>query len=53
MARVTQLFLVKLNQFPGATYEVYTYGEPRVGNKAHADFVNNQSITTARIVARL
>lgn len=52
MARITQFLLLYLDQFPGCTYELYTYGEPRVGNKAFADFMNNQTITTARTVAR-
>lgn len=54
MARITQYFFILLKQFPNATYEVYTYGEPRVGNKYFADFINyqNQTQKTARVVAR-
>jgi len=52
MARVTFFFLKDLNQFPCTTYELYTYGEPRVGNKAFAKFMTSQNITSARVVAR-
>lgn len=52
MARVTELFFLYLDQFPGTVYEVYTYGEPRVGNVHFADYINMQNITTARIVDR-
>lgn len=52
MARVTQLFFIYLNQFPGTVYEIYTYGEPRVGNVHFADYINMQNITSARIVNR-
>lgn len=34
MARVTEFYF---NQFPGVKYEVYTFGEPRSGNKAYVD----------------
>jgi hypothetical protein len=50
MARLTQFYLLALNQFPGADYECYTYGEPRSGNRAFADFMNKQTIKTARVV---
>lgn len=53
MARVTQYYFTILKQFPSAALEVYTYGEPRVGNKYFADFINEQKIVTARAVARL
>lgn len=52
MARLMYFFLEDNKQFPKVTYELYTYGEPRVGNKYFADFMNRQSITTARVVAR-
>lgn len=52
MARMTEFFFLHLNQFPGTIYEVYTYGEPRVGNVHFADYINKQKITTARIVNR-
>lgn len=52
MARVTYYYLIYNDQFCGATYEVFTYGEPRSGNKEYADFLNSQNITTARIVDR-
>lgn len=52
MARLTTFFILFLKQFPGKKLELYTYGEPRVGNKGFADFMNAQSITTARITAR-
>ncbi|KAJ6648388.1 Lipase [Pseudolycoriella hygida] len=50
MARVTQFYFLALNQFPGAIYECYTFGEPRSGNRAYADYMNSQHITTARVV---
>ncbi|XP_037049534.1 lipase-like [Bradysia coprophila] len=50
MARLTAFF-IKINyQFPGATIELYTYGEPRVGNKAFADYCNSWNILSARCV---
>lgn len=52
MARITLFFFLHLNQYPSCTYEIYTYGEPRVGNKAFVDFMNNQALTAARVVAR-
>lgn len=52
IARLTYFFLEDTKQFPNVAYELYTYGEPRVGNKYFADYMNRQSITTARIVAR-
>jgi len=52
MARLTQFFFLDLNQFPGTTYELYVYGEPRGGNKAYVDFFNNLTIKTARVTAR-
>lgn len=52
MARLTYFFFSDNKQFPTVTYELYTYGEPRVGNKYFADFINSQSIKTARVVAR-
>lgn len=52
MARLTQFFLLVLNQFPGAIYKCITYGEPRSGNKAFADYMNTRNIITARVVAR-
>ncbi len=50
MARVFQFILIALDQFPGVKYECYTYGEPRSGNPAFAEFMNAQSIVTARVV---
>lgn len=52
MARVTYFFLEDTKRFPKTKYELYTYGEPRVGNYAFADFMNNQNIVSARVVAR-
>lgn len=52
MARLAYFFLKDTNQFPTVTYELYTYGEPRVGNKPFAELMNSQPITTARVVAR-
>lgn len=52
MARITTFFILYLNQFPGKKLELYTYGEPRSGNKGFADFMNAQTITTARVTAR-
>ena len=52
IARITTLLILKLNQFPKAALELYTYGESRVGNKAMADFCNKQKITSARVVER-
>jgi len=52
MARIMYFFLEDTNQFPTVTYALYTYGEPRVGNKYFANFMNSQPITTARVVAR-
>lgn len=49
MARVTEFFVLFLNQFPGVTIEVYTFGEPRSGNKCYVDFLNNQNVTTVRV----
>lgn len=52
MARLTYFFMEENKQFPKVQYELYTYGEPRVGNKHFADFMNTRCITTARVVAR-
>lgn len=52
MASLAYFFLKTKKQFPKVTYELYTYGEPRVGNKYFAKFMNSQSITTGRVVAR-
>ncbi|XP_037038368.1 lipase-like [Bradysia coprophila] len=52
MARITYFFFADRNLFPGVEFELYTYGEPRVGNKYFAEFMNCQPITTARVVAR-
>ncbi|XP_037037057.1 lipase-like [Bradysia coprophila] len=52
MARVTQFLLLHLKQFPGISMEVYTYGEPRSGNKDYVDFLNNQTVKSARIINR-
>lgn len=52
IARIMYFFFVNNEDFPSAEYELYTYGEPRVGNKAFADFMNHQNITTVRVVAR-
>lgn len=47
LARITYFFLEDLHQFPGAVYELYTFGEPRVGNKVFADFMNSETIILA------
>lgn len=52
MASITLFFLKDLNRFPGVAYELYTYGEPRLGNMDFAKFMNAQTITSARVVAR-
>lgn len=52
MASLTYYFITYRQLFPNATFEVYTYGEPRVGNKYFADFMNCQRMVTARVVAR-
>lgn len=52
MARLTFFFLKDRNQFNNATYELYTFGEFRVGNKPFAEFMNSQNMTSARIVNR-
>ncbi len=52
MSRLTTFFILYLKQFPGTQLELYTYGEPRSGNKGFADFMNAQNITTARVTAR-
>lgn len=52
MARVTQYFLISTNQFPDAIYEIYTYGEPRNGNKYYADYLNNLNVKTVRVTNR-
>lgn len=50
MARLTYFFIDINSQFPGSTTELYTYGEPRVGNIAFADYFNNLDILSARCV---
>lgn len=52
MARITQYFFHSTEQFPNTKIEVYTYGEPRNGNKAYVDYMNNLEDMTARVVAR-
>lgn len=52
MARLMYFFLEDNKQFPFVAYELFTYGEPRVGNKYFAEFMNRQPIVTARAVAR-
>lgn len=52
MARLMYFFLEYTKQFPEVTYELYTYGEPRVGNERFAEFMNSQPISTARVVTR-
>ncbi|KAJ6632650.1 Lipase [Pseudolycoriella hygida] len=52
IARIIYYFLADSKTFPSSTFELYTYGEPRVGNINFADFMNCQQITTARVVAR-
>lgn len=49
-ARLTLFFFLQLKQFVNAVYELYTYGEPRVGNKQFVDFFNSQNIVSARSV---
>jgi len=45
------LFLLKYwNIFPEVDFELYTYGAPRVGNKAFVDYINNLSMPVARVV---
>jgi len=50
MARQTLFELITQKTFPGVRYALYTYGEPRGGNKAYADFFNKLSIPGARVV---
>lgn len=50
MARLTAFFIKRNFQFTGTTIELYTYGEPRVGNRAFADYFNNWDIISARCV---
>ncbi len=52
MARLTCFFLNDRKQFVNATYELYTFGEFRVGNKPFAEYMNSLNMTTARIVNR-
>lgn len=52
VARLTCFFLIERNQFHGATYELYTFGEFHVGNKPFAEYMNSLTITRARIVNR-
>lgn len=51
-ARITTFFMKYLDQFPGKTYELYTYGEPRAGNKAFVDYMNSLCIKSARVTSR-
>ncbi|KAG4079712.1 hypothetical protein HA402_009098 [Bradysia odoriphaga] len=52
IARLTYFFFIDRRLFPSVKFELYTYGEPRVGNKYFAEFMNRQPITTVRVVAR-
>ncbi|KAJ6635787.1 Lipase, partial [Pseudolycoriella hygida] len=49
MARITQYFLHFLNPFADVKLEVYTYGEPRSGNKDFVDYLNGKTDVTARV----
>ncbi|KAJ6641353.1 Tonsoku-like protein, partial [Pseudolycoriella hygida] len=53
MARITLFLLLYLNQYPGCRYEIYTYGDPRVGNKEFVDFMNKQTLVSSRVVASI
>jgi len=50
IARVFQFYYKFNDQFSGVPVEVYTYGEPRSGNKYYADNLNSHPITTVRVV---
>ncbi|KAJ6649733.1 Lipase [Pseudolycoriella hygida] len=52
MARMTLFFLKDRNQFDNATYELYTFGEFRVGNIYFAEYMNSLNITSVRVVHR-
>jgi len=45
------LFLLKYhNAFPLTSFELYTYGQGRTGNKGYADFMNSLPIPMIRVV---
>lgn len=52
IARCTCFFLNDRNQFPGAAYELYTFGEFRVGNIPFAEYMNSLNMTSVRVVHR-
>lgn len=52
IARLTCFFLNDLKQFPGAAYELYTFGEFRVGNIPFAEYMNSLHMTSVRVVHR-
>lgn len=52
MAIITAFFLTHRGQFTGVEYSLYTYGNPRVGNKGFVDYMNTLNITAVRVVAR-
>jgi len=47
MAAITTFKLITNNTFPGFSYELFTYGEPRVGNLTFATQFNSWSIASA------
>jgi len=51
MAAITTFKLITNNTFPGSSYELYTYGEPRMGNLAFATKFNSWRIPSARVVS--
>ncbi|XP_037050915.1 lipase-like [Bradysia coprophila] len=52
IARMTCFFLNDRKQFPGAAYELYTFGEFRVGNIPFAEYMNSLLMTSVRVVHR-
>jgi len=49
-AAILMLLLKYRNLFPHTRFELFTYGSPRVGNRAYANFMNNLTIPVARVV---
>jgi len=50
---ILTLYLIKVkNVFPENSLSLFTYGQPRAGNKAFADFINTLGIPVARVTNR-